>query len=306
MHTSHKQSIISFFILLLLIFIAAAIGFKQQSFQTAASQDTPLKDTLFGDKFNRLGELESYTPTNLYEKIDGKADLYLNNGFISLQSCRFAQASAADKWAEVYLYDMGNSENSFAVYSMQKRSDAVALDWAQFGYSTSDAIYAAAGKYYIEVALSSDDPALLSSTSAAIKPLAASISSGKIEIPYINLFPKENFQPDTFKFISTDAFGSELKNVFAGQYKIKENTATAYLCKDPKGQSYDYYHKFLIDNGGTEKDLKSENFKAVELYGTTDIIFKTKDFFAGVRGSSDINDLKLIAEKFNESLSSKK
>ncbi|MEN6386312.1 MAG: DUF6599 family protein [Phycisphaerales bacterium] len=305
MPTSRKQSIVSFFVIIVLISIAVAIGIKQQRYST---EDTVLKTNLFIEKLIPTTDIENYSPSNLYEKIDGKADLYLNNGFVSLQWRRYADTSTPDNWAEIYLFELGNPENAFAVYSMQRRTESSPLDWAQFGYATSDAIYAAAGKYYIEAPISSDDSALLNTASAAVKNLISSLSAGKAEIPYINLFPKENLQTQTFKFISADAFGSDLKNVFAADYKINEKTITAYITKDATGEIFDSYSKFLTDNGGTELkiDSKIPQCKAVDLFGTTEIVFRSGQYFAGVRGTAPINDFKQTAEKLFESLSKQK
>ncbi len=305
MPASKKQSTVSVIVIILLFCIAIAVGFKQQYYHT---EDTTLKNTLFGNKFILTDYVENYNPSNLYEKIDGKADLYLNNGFISLQCRRFADSSAPDKWMEVYMYEMGNLDNAFAVYSMQKRSESTTLDWTQLGYSTPDAIYVAAGQYYIETVISVNDAELLKATSKGIEELSKSISSGKEEIPGKNLFPNENLVADSFKFISADAFGSDLQNIFAAEYKIGENTVTAYLCKDTNGEKYKSYYKFLTDNGGTELkiDSKLPNVKAVELFGTTDIIFRAGDYFAGVRGAVPINDIKQTAEKLFEGLAKQK
>jgi hypothetical protein len=290
----------------MLLSIAVAIGIKQQHY--TSTEDTGLKSNLFSEKFIPTGDIENYSPSNLYEKIDGKADLYLNNGFVSLQWRRYADNSGSGKWAEIYMYELGNSENAFAVYSMQRREESTPLDWAQFGYATSDAIYAAAGKYYIEAAVSSEDAGLLNAASTAVKNLVSSISSGKMEIPFLNLFPKENLQAETFKFISADAFGSDLKNIFAADYKINGNTVTAYMCKDSSGEIFNNYYKFLIDNGGTELkiDFQIPQCKAVELFGTTDVVFRAGEYFAGVRGTAGIHDYKQTAQKVFESLSKQK
>lgn len=305
MPASRKQSIISNIVIMLLFCIAVAVGFKQQYYLT---EETSLKNTLFGSQFMPTDDVENYTASNLYEKIDGKADLYLNNGFISLQCRRFADTSAADKWLEVYLYDMGNLDNAFAVYSMQKRAESTPLDWTQLGYSTPDAIYAVAGQYYIETVLAVNAPDLFKAASSGIAELAKSFSSGKDQIPGKSLFPTENLVADSFKFISADAFGSDLQNIFAAEYKIGENTITAYLCKDARGEKYKSYHQFLLDNGGTElkTELRIPEVKAVELYGTTDIIFKAGNYFAGVRGSAPISILEQTAQKLFEELSKAK
>ncbi|OHB52787.1 MAG: hypothetical protein A2Y12_12970 [Planctomycetes bacterium GWF2_42_9] len=307
MRASKKQTIISYFIILVLIGIATAIGIKQQSYYKAEDNvDTILKTNLFGGKYT-TGNIENYLAGNLYEKINGKADLYLNNGFLSMQTRKYSKTSDEGKWAEVFLYEMGTSENAFAVYSMQQRAESEPLWWAQFGYATSDGLYLMAGKYYIEVLFSGEDKTLLDNASEVMKYLTETISSGKVEIPYVNLFPKENLQARTFRYISADAFGSELKNIFAAEYTINDNTITAFMCKDSGGENFNSYYKFLIDNGGTElkDDIGIAGSKAVDLFGTTDVIFKSGEYFAGVRGSAPINDIKQAANKFFEGLSKK-
>ena len=55
---------------------------------------------------------ESFTPANLYEKINGQAELYLSAGFVALKSQRFAEADNPDAWLELLIYDMGSSPNA--------------------------------------------------------------------------------------------------------------------------------------------------------------------------------------------------
>jgi hypothetical protein len=315
---SRRQTIISHSLLILLILIAVAVGLKQQSYQKFVPDQTALSDDLFGGNFIAAENIETYNSDNLYEKIDGKADLYLNNGFVSLQCRRFADSSAialakADKsskgrWAEVYLYDMANGENAFAVYSLQKRSESTPLDWAQFGYWTSDSLYAAAGKYYIEIFLSSEDQTLLASAQSAARRISSAISAGRTEIPILNLFPAENLVADSFKFIKADAFGcGDLKNIFTAEYKINGNNVTAYLSKDSAVETYKKYYRFLMDNGAKElqHNLKLPDCKAAELFGTNEIFFTAGNYFAGVRGSAPVDDLEQTAKKLIESLSKK-
>jgi len=306
---TRSQTVISYLLIFLFILAAIAIGIKQQFYEKSVLGDTILSDGLFGTNFSPAGDVETYNSDNLYEKIDGKADLYLNNGFVSLQCRRFADKSKKDSWAEVYLYDMTNGENAFAVYSLQKRSESTPLDWAQFGYSTSDSVYAAFGKYYTEILLSSENNTLLASAQNAAKNLSSAISAGKTEIPFLNLFPTENLVNDSFKFINADAFGcSDLENIFAAEYKINGNNITAYLTKNRPADTFAKYYRFLTDNGAKElrHNIKLPDCKAVELFGTNEIFFRTGGYFAGVRGSAPIEDLQKLAEKLIVSLSRQK
>ena len=108
---NRKQSIASCIVVATLVVVAIAIGFKQNYFTQFDTDSTNittktekaafLTDSLFGEGFVPAGGIENYNSDNLYEKIDGKADLYLNNGFVSLQTRRFAENSSSENWAEV-------------------------------------------------------------------------------------------------------------------------------------------------------------------------------------------------------------
>ncbi|MGA2914580.1 MAG: DUF6599 family protein [Sedimentisphaerales bacterium] len=314
-----RQTIISCLIIVSLILIAVAVGLKQKFYQKPASDSltepkataaqTILSADIFDSNFSPVGDTETYNSHNLYEKIDGRDDLYLGNGFISLQYRRFADKSAKNQEAEVYLYDMASAENAFAVYSLQKRSESTPLDWAQFGYSTPDSVYAAFSKYYVEIILSSENNALLTSAQNAAKKLSSAVSAGKTVMPVFDLFPAENLVTDSFKFINADAFGcSDLKNIFTAEYKINNNLITAYIRKTDPGQLYEKYYHFLIDNGAEELSLnyKLPAYRAYNLFGTNEIFFFTREYFAGVRGPAPIKDMQIVFEKLFESLSSQK
>ena len=78
--------------------------------------------------FSPAGKAETYNNDNLYEKIDGKAPMYQEAGFVKLTTQRFAAKSNSELGFELYLYDMNNAKNAFSVYSRQKRADAIDLN----------------------------------------------------------------------------------------------------------------------------------------------------------------------------------
>jgi hypothetical protein len=77
-----------------------------------------------GSGYHPFSPPERFGPDTLYEKINGRADLYLSSGFVSLNTQRFAMDSTAGAWVEVFVYDMATPENAFSVFSMQRREGA--------------------------------------------------------------------------------------------------------------------------------------------------------------------------------------
>ncbi len=111
-------------VLILLILVATAVGiyFVQRDFNMARFGIASEQES--GGDFPPVGKAETYNTDNLYEKIDGKAPMYQEAGFVKLTTQRFAAKSNSELGLELYLYDMGNAKNAFSVYSRQKRADA--------------------------------------------------------------------------------------------------------------------------------------------------------------------------------------
>lgn len=318
---NRTHTAISYLILLVLIVIFIAVIKKQKHYYVPTAQvpqkSAPampktqawLDERLFGTDFAPASEIETYSAGNLYEKINGKADLYLQNDFASLQSRRYRSGASPQDWAEVYVYDMAKAKNAFAVYSGQMRSTRQPLGWTQFGYKTSDSIYLASGNYYFEIILSSDSTELLQTAEFASKQLASLAAKEPFEPFAIHFFPKENLVADSFRLIRKDVFGcAEMENIFAAAYTIGGSNLTAFIADTQDSNSaqalMEKYHGFLIENGGTElpHNIDMPGSKAVELFGTTDILFRYKNFFAGVRASAPLEDLTKLAILFKNSL----
>jgi hypothetical protein len=304
-----------------------------QGYKTIA-EETPAFDSITPTGFKKLSEAETYTPENLYEKIDGKAPLYIESGFVKLFTQRFIDSKDDGLWFELFLFDMAAAKNAFSVYSVQKRADAEAFPAMQFAYSTGNALYFVRDKYYVELVGSSESADLFKAmTDAADKlagpsfllPASAGTSlplrrqgqesrGGKvIEIPELTLCPQENIVAGSAKLYLSDAFGFDgLSNTFVCRYKVGEEPVTAFLSGRPSPQdartTAESYYKFLIDNGGKAKPASGETLKAVEgkvidFYGTTEIIFAIGPYVAGVHEAKNQESAEKLASQLIDKLS---
>jgi hypothetical protein len=143
------ESAISIFLLAVLFLIGLAIFIKQFDFDMSrfgmgaaatflpaqgyktGTEEKPSFDVLVPSGFKKLSEAEIYTPENLYEKIDGKAPLYIESGFVKLFTQRFVSQNDDGLWFELFLFDMAAAKNAFSVYSVQKRADAPLFAFAR-------------------------------------------------------------------------------------------------------------------------------------------------------------------------------
>ncbi|MBM4397772.1 MAG: hypothetical protein FJ087_19045, partial [Deltaproteobacteria bacterium] len=72
----------------------------------------------------RAGPSERFGPDTLSDKINGRADFYLDAGFVGLTCAVVASGTHRDLRFEACDYDMGSFRGAFSVYSRQVRPEA--------------------------------------------------------------------------------------------------------------------------------------------------------------------------------------
>jgi hypothetical protein len=312
---NHLESRIGLCILAVLAVVAAAILLTQSNADMnrfgMQPADTGKGRTdlaaLAPAQFEPLSEAEVYTADNLYEKINGKATFYLDSQFESLSTQRFANTEAEDLWIELYVYDMGSVRDAFSVYSRQIRPEAQTLSDMKFEYQTTNGMYLAAGRYYVEMVGSSESQELLDAMAKVTRKIKTTLpAKDQKQIPELSLLPRENLMPDTVKLYLSDAFGFEgLTDTFVARYLCDGQTVTAFFSrragpKDARELAENYFN-FLIDSGATAKQTASNtlqkiNVRTADVYDTIEIVGVIGPFVAGIHGADDQSAAEKIAE----------
>ncbi|MEA3226401.1 MAG: DUF6599 family protein [Planctomycetota bacterium] len=268
-------------------------------------------DALTPDGFKKLSEIETYGAGNLYEKINGKAPLYIEAGFVKLSTQRFINQVDENLVMELYIFDMARARNAFSVYSIQKRADVEMLPDMEFAYRTSNAFYLIHGEYYIELVGFSESDELSAAMAEVARKFSINLSvHDDTGIPEIEHLPQENLIPGSIKLYLANAFGFKgFTNVFACRYKLGDEPITAFLSKrsDPQDAqtTVESYCNFLIDNDAetkptANKTLNDIGAKVLDFYGTTEIVFAAGPFVGGVHEAEDQQAAEELAARLLE------
>ncbi len=265
-----------------------AAGVVQPQAAGLTTEDKQALTSLAPGGFKTLSDAEIYNPENLYEKINGKAPLYLESGFVELFTQRFISDTDESLWMELFVYDMATIKNAFSVYSIQKRADVELLPDKQFGYKTSNAVYFVHGKYYVELVGSSESAELLGAMGQVMQNISSNLPVDKdANIGELVLFPEEDLVLGSAKLYLTNAFGFEgLTDTFIARYKFADEIITAFLSqKDSAAEAitvFENYYKFLLDNGGKELPTTNPKIRFVDFYGTLEIVAVAGPFVLGI------------------------
>jgi len=318
------ESVVSISLLSILVLIAITVLVKQSGYDMGrfglATETTSLKteqvplSSLAPAGFETLSE-EVYIADNLYEKIDGKAPLYIESGFEKLFTRRFINKEDENLWMELFIFDMAKIKNAFSVYSVQRRAEVEILPDMQFGYRTSDAPYFVHGKYYIEFIGSSESDELFKAMIETAKKIQTNLPVDKAaHIHELGLFPQEDLVAGSHKLYLESAFGFEgFSDIFTAQYKLGDETITAFFSKKNSAveatKAFESYHKFLIENGAeikaaTNEALNTFGAKVFDFYDTTEIVSATGPFVVGIHEAENRQSAEKLAailiNKLNE------
>jgi hypothetical protein len=159
------------------------------------------------------GRVESYDPSDVYEKINGAAEQYLRFGFKRLHYVTLARGQDL---LTIELYDQGSFQNALGVYSEQKDpGQAVERRGDLELYTTPAGVIGRYDRYYFKIAGNSGNEAVLAKASAVADALAQLPTAASDEpLPLRVLARRLGIAPDALEYAKTDAFQYDFASDF--------------------------------------------------------------------------------------------
>jgi len=241
-----------------------------------------------------LGPPDFFSADTLYEKIDGRAELYLPAGFQSLECGRFGKPDNPESAIEVDLYDMGSPRAAYSVFSLQQREDAEAQDFARFAYLAENALFFCHGRYYAEIISGSAAAPIREEMRKLAAQLMADLPAETADLPEIALLPRAHRVAGHPRLYLTDGLGfSPLSDLFMADYQIGEFQLSGFVCtRADAAQAQELaraYQQFLMDNGAVLEAPLPElpDAKVISFFGTWEILFTRGPRMAGVHEAGD-------------------
>jgi hypothetical protein len=326
---SKIETFVGYGVILLLVIITGGILLKQSRFNPSIFEPGALKQELSAQPLSALtpaqdllqyapqdliplSPAESFGSENLSDKIDGKAELYLSAGFLSLTSQRFAIKDEPNTWMEAFIYHMGSPKGSYAVYSLQKRSEAGELELGDYGYQTENALYFVHGPYYLEIVSSVAQETMTDLMLSFARNFLSKTSVESNELNELDLFPEKNLIRESISLIPSNGFGFEqFDSIFTAHYMAGDTEVTAFLSrrknKEEATSLVEAYTSFLLTYGGTESKLALNipGARLVEIMDTYELVFSRGSILAGVHGAENRKAAEEIALMLNQSLTEK-
>ena len=168
--------------------------------------------------WKKADSVQVFSPENLYDYINGAADLYLTYDFKELQVAEYTREDKASVIIEVYRH--GSPTNAFGIYSQERLANADFLEIGVQGYYEEKVLNFLAGSCYVKISSSNtgkDDRDVLVRFA---KGTAEKVGGEKGFPALLEVFPDEGKVKNTEKFIGKNFLGySFFPSAFIADYQ---------------------------------------------------------------------------------------
>ena len=258
---------------------------------TAAGTSFTLKDSLpqsfEGSAWKPAGD-HAYAPENLYNYINGAADLFISYGFIELVGREYSQGSEKKRNVTIDIYDMGTTLNAFGVFRSKRDPESTTLKIGAGAFGTSKYLFWYKDRYYVEIqAYPVENRDVLIGMAQHVEGMLPGQNAPPSELNYL---PAESRVPGTEMYITGGILGHGfLDRGLVCKYLVDGEEVMAFVVFFPSagdaGKALESYKRYLEQSGETCQELHGVGEGGLvsrEPYHKTVIVARQAAFIAGV------------------------
>jgi len=284
---------------LLIILLVASCGFVQQNPQQNYISDSKGNlDEIVTDLTPQGWKIHNkilwFTPENLYQLINGRAEFYLAYDMVRINFTRFEKNDDSDIFINVSVYDMGTPTNAFGVFSTERSQVSKGLKIGRDAYRSGTDYYMWKGRYYVQVMPSNDSVELQLIAMELAKKLDGSLWDSGEPVWGLSALPKENLIPQSVRYYLVDAMALDfMKNTYIARYKRNQTHVTVFLSRrnsvETAADAVTAYteHARLYGENIEQLNINGVELMSFDMGDIYDVVFQKGTLVAGVTEVED-------------------
>ena len=272
-------------------------------FQSLIVNTQTINENYFPEIDNwKISNHRIYTPHNLYNAINGAAELYLKYNFAEMQRVDYLQDT---NYITVELYKHHNPIDAFGVYSRERPfQEELYFPIGVQGYKENDYIHFIAARFYIKIRVLNVNEGSEEAMNK-IAQMQAKALNNDVKFPNVFAwFPEKGRQVNTEKYYSGDILGYKfLHSSFEVTYRINDRQFTAFILKgdsveDANEMLQNYFNYFELSF-----EKSHDNFYRLEdKYNGLITILKKSNWLICTRGNISFEESRLFLTEVSNNL----
>jgi len=244
----------------------------------------------FSPGWRREKKPSSYNPENLYEYIDGAAELYLDYGFKKLFTALYLYEGKKDDFLIIDVYEMSSELNAFGIHSSYRGSQAQLLEIGAEAYLTDYTLAFYKGKYFVYLQIGNPSGAMKAAMKEAAQMVAERIPGSAERPRELSYLPEEHLLPNTSKYVPDGLLGYHfLPGGIQVEYQLGKEKVSLFIGLAPSARkAQEAFQEYVgqIKKAGKnlvfQTGLSEEAFFADDSYYGKVLIARQKRFLVGV------------------------
>ncbi len=257
--------------------------------------------------------IETFNADNLFEKIDGRAESFIQYGVKGMACCSYHPPGNEDDEIQLFVFEMGDSLKARGKFDSEKPEEAKSLTLGASAYTSAGSVFFYADKYYTIVNVAREDPKLAAFALDVAKKVAAFQTSAKGSGPspddIFGLLPAEP-KKSAMKYVAKDVFGySFLNDVFLADYEVGEMKFQGFLrpyaTADEAKKIFEEYVATAKKDGAEVKEIngtKADKMVISSNIGLFDVVFLKGNTVGGSNGATEVKPAEAFAKAFANSM----
>jgi hypothetical protein len=226
-----------------------------------------------------------YTPDNLWEVIDGAAELYLAYHFQDLHEAIYAAEN--EREVKVELYHHENSVNTYGIYTAERMPDYTFIETGIQGYTSGDILNFFTGCYYVKISSYGRKPVDEGTLKTIAGEVSHSLNQSDSWPAEMQLFPAEGKIAVSDGYVDSNFMGySFFRSAFTARYSA-DGEFTLFILHGNKGEAETMLRKFT-DMAEKDSVEQKESITIVrDPFNGRVLLSKKGDYLVGVMNASD-------------------
>ncbi len=253
-------------------------------FVVAAAANAFAQDSLFPrvPGWNVSMESRVYDANDLWDIIDGAADLYLEYVFDDLHIARYTTGTHREVKAELYRHR--DAENAFGIYAAERSPENNFISIGSQGYRRTSVLNFVEGEFYVRLSSYQSDRASADDLLTIAKEIEKQLNRSDSLPRMLRLFPLKGKQINGEQFIAQNFLGyGFLRSVYTASYQ-GSHPFKAFIIKKTSRADADtivhaYFTKVPNDRraalGGDRYDIQDPNNGPVSIAQLGNYIYGT-------------------------------
>ncbi|MBN1345580.1 MAG: hypothetical protein JXQ73_23000 [Phycisphaerae bacterium] len=237
------------------------------------------------------GSLEQFTPKDLYEKIDGRAELFLSYDVAGLTFAGFQAPHNADLYLDVYVYDMKTPTNAFGIFSVERSPDEPPVDLGRAACRSDANLFIWKGRYYVKIMASEETDDARQAGQTLAQKLIDALPDSADRVWGRAAMPTADRVPRSLRYFNVDAMGLDfMRETYTARFVKAGQSIEAFLSRQDSPAAAEailaQYEKHAKTYGKSAERVATggAEFRVCDMGGVFDVVAAKGPLVIGVTG----------------------